>query len=194
MKLDPELPTKVIAALKVEMSSWPMDAARLDKLQVEAFNRQNKIINTDFDAQSRRFKTEAQLRGLRNILLEHGRTCMAASVDPIFSSLIVPPSNYNLERAVTDAADAILEAGGLASWQTSKIQARGDLMKVAGTCRSRIGAARSDALVREFGQSDNQRVRDYYSKSFDEGLGDPTIISTLAGCNRVIAKFRVKAS
>lgn len=66
----------------------------------------------------------------------------------------------------------MLELGGLASWQTPRIQARGDLMMLAGTCRSKIGAARSDALVQEFGQSDDPRVRDYYSKSFDEGLAD----------------------
>lgn len=66
-------------------------------------------------------------------------------------------------------------------------------MMLAGTCRSKIGPSRSDALVKEFGQSNDPRVRDYYSRSFDEGLADPSIIETLAGCNRAIAGFRAKA-
>jgi hypothetical protein len=194
MKLAPEFPTKVAVAQKAETAPWPVKTARLDQLEVDAISRQSAIYNTDLEAASGHAKTEAQLRQLPKILLRYGRTCMAATADPIFASLIVPPPDYNLEKAVTNAADEILEEGGFASWQTPKIQARGDLMKVAGTCRSRIGAARSDALVREYGQSDDQRVRDYYSKSFDEGLDDPTIISTLAGCNRVIMKIRAKAS
>lgn len=86
----------------------------------------------------------------------------------------------------------MLEAGGLASWQTPEIQARGDLMMLAGICRSKIGPARSDALVKEFGQSDDPRVRNYYTKSFDEGLDDPTVIETLAGCNKAITPYRAK--
>ena len=41
--------------------------------------------------------------------------------------------------------------------------------------------------------SPDPRVRNYYTKSFDEGLADPTIIETLAGCNRAIEKSRIKA-
>lgn len=193
MKLDSDLPANAGAAFKAETASWQVDTARLDQLQKEAMSRQVAIFETDLKAASSRAKTQTQLRGLRIILIGYGRTCMEATTDPIFSSLIVPPQGYNLETAATDKADSILQAGGLASWQTPQIQARGDLMKVAGTCRSKIGAARSDALAREFGQSDSQRVRDYYSASFDEGLSDPEMIKTLAGCNRAILRFRTKA-
>lgn len=81
----------------------------------------------------------------------------------------------------------MLEAGGLASWQTPDIQARGDMMMLAGVCRAQIGATRSDALVRQYGQTDDARVRGYYRGSFDSGLADTELTFTLAQCNRAIA-------
>jgi hypothetical protein len=171
----------------------PIAPATLDPLIGDAFSRQGRILKTDLKTASGNAKSDSQLRGMRAILLAYGRTCMAATTDPIFAPIITLPVGYDLDKATTDAADAMLEAGGLASWQTPRIQARGDLMMLAGACRSKIGAARSDALVREFGQSDDPRVRNYYSKSFDYGLADPTIVSTLAGCNRAIAMNRLKA-
>lgn len=147
------------------------------------------MFRTDLEAASNGTKSETQLRGLKDILLRYGQTCKAATTDPIFSTLIVLPPGYDLNKAVTDTADSMLEAGGLASWQTPQIQARGDLMMLAGTCRSKIGSARSDALVKEFGQSIDPRICNYYLKSYDEGLSDPTIISTLAGCNKAIASY-----
>lgn len=193
MKLDPDLPAKVESAFKVESSSWDVDKAVVERLAVEAISRQGAIFKTDLEASSSSAKTDMQLRNLRNVLLGYGRACMTATTDPIFSKLITLPSNYDLEAAVTRTTDAMLEGGGLASWQTPRIQNRGDLMMVAGSCRSKIGALRSDALVKEFGQSSDARVRNYYSKSFDEGLADPTMIATLAGCNRAIQKIRLKA-
>ncbi len=193
MKLDPALPTKVEAAFKAETAPWQIAPAILDRLIGESVSRQVLILKTDLEAASGNGQTDAQLRGVRTILLAYGRTCMAATTDPIFAPLITLPAGYDLEKAATDTADTMLEAGGLASWQTARIQARGDLMMLAGACRSKIGAERSDALVREFGQSDDPRVRNYYSKSFDEGLADPAMISTLAGCNRAITANRVKA-
>lgn len=193
MKLDPEFPTKAEAAFKGEMASWLVGPATVERLMGEAIARQGAMLKTDLDAASDEATTDVKLRGLRIILLGYGRTCMAAATDPIFSPLIVPPPGYDVEKAATDTADTMLEVGGLASWQTPRIQARGDLMMIAGICRSKIGAARSDALVREFGQSDDPRLRNYYSKSFDDGLADPTMISTLAGCNRAITANRMKA-
>lgn len=193
MRLDPDLPSKVEAAMASETSGWAIDPAVLARLKSEALSRQGAILRTDLEAAAASAKTDAQLRNVRNILLGYGRTCVTATTDPIFSTLIVPPAGYDLDRAVTAAADEMLEAGGLASWQTPQIQARGDLMMLAGSCRSRIGAARSDAIVAEFGRSDDPRVRAYYVRSFDEGLADPATISTLAGCNRAIAAYRLKA-
>lgn len=189
MRLDPDLPTKAEASLKAETASWTADPAIIERLKGEAVSRQGQTFRTDLEAAANGAKSETQLRGLKDILLRYGQTCMAATTDPIFSSLIVLPPGYDLDKAATDTADSMLEAGGLASWQTPQIQARGDLMMLAGTCRSKIGAARSDKLLREFGQSIDPRIRNYYLRSYDKGLSDPTIISTLAGCNRAIASY-----
>lgn len=190
MTLATDLPRKAEAAFRAETATWTVDAARLDRLKGQATARQDAILKTDLEAAANGAKTEAQLRAVKGILLGYGRTCMAATTDPLFSALIVPPPGYDLDRATTEVADSLLQGGGLASWQTPQIQARGDLMMIAGTCRSKIGAARSDALVKAFGQSDDPRVRDYYSRAFDEGLSDPSTIPTLAGCDRAIANYR----
>lgn len=192
MTLDPELPTKAEVALEAETASWSADPATIERLKDEAVSRQGRMFSVDLEAVSSGAKSEAQLRGLKDILLRYGQTCMAATTDPIFSLLIVPPPGYDLDKAATETADSMLEAGGLASWQTPQIQARGDLMIIAGTCRSEIGPVRSDALVKEFGQSTDPRVRNYYMKSYDVGLSNPAIISTLAGCNKLITSFRAK--
>ncbi|MEG8223872.1 hypothetical protein OSJ57_25220 [Sphingomonas sp. HH69] len=192
MKLDADFPIRAEAALDVETASWHVDPATVKRLKGEAISRQSRMFGTDLRAAADGAKSDAQLRAVKGILLSYGRTCVAATTDPIFSSLIIPPAGYNLDKAATDAADSMLESGGLASWQTPQIQARGDLMMLAGTCRAKIGPARSDALVKEYGQSDDPRVRDYYSKSFDEGLADPSVISTLAGCNKAITAYRAK--
>lgn len=192
MKLDPDLPTKAEAALDAETGSWPIDPATIGRLKKEAIARQTRILRTDLQAAADGAKTDAQLRAVKDILLGYGRTCMAATSDPIFSSLITAPIDYDLDTAATALADSMLEAGGLASWQTPEIQVRGDLMMLAGTCRSKIGAARSDALVKQYGQSDDPRIRGYYTKSFDEGLSDPSVIDTLEGCNKAIAAYRAK--
>lgn len=193
MRIDPDLPLKVEAGTTSETSGWAIDPAVLSRLKSESLSRQGAILRADLEAAAAGAKTDAQLRNIRNILIGYGRTCVAATTDPMFSTFIVAPAGYDLDRAVTAAADEMLEAGGLASWQTPRIQARGDLMMLAGSCRSRIGAARSDAIVAEFGRSEDTRVRAYYARSFDEGLADPSAISTLAGCNRAIAAYRVKA-
>lgn len=192
MTVDAELPDKAEAGVRAETASWNLDRATLERLKNEAVGRQGAMFKTDLEAASAAAKTDAQLRALRTVLLGYGRTCVAATSDPIFSKLIVAPPGYDLEGAATDMADSMLEAGGLASWQTPGIQARGDLMMLAGTCRAKIGATRSDALVKEFGSTTDPRVRGYYKRSFDEGLVDQTIISTLAGCNRAIQRNRAK--
>ncbi|WP_242187191.1 hypothetical protein [Sphingomonas sp. CARO-RG-8B-R24-01] len=193
MSLDPDLPTKAESALQQETGAWNVDPSTIERLKGEAVTRQGAMLKTDLETVSEGAKTAPQLQALKGVLLGYGRTCMAAVTDPIFSHLILPPPGYDLETAATTASDAMLQAGGLASWQTPRIQAHGDMMMLAGTCRSKIGAARSDALMKEFGHSEDARVRSYYSKSFDEGLADPTIIASVDGCTRAIQQTRLKA-
>lgn len=40
--------------------------------------------------------------------------------------------------------------------------------------------------MEQYGQPNHPWARDNYFRSFDEGLADPNIIKTLAGCNNAI--------
>jgi hypothetical protein len=194
MQVDDDIDVKAEAALALETADWQVDPAVVKRLKNEAAGRQGAILRADLGGAAEAAKTEKQLRGLSDIILGYGRTCLEATHDPVFAKLIVAPSGYDLQKSVTAFADQMLEGGGLASWQTPEIQARGDLMTLAGICRQRIGATRSDALINEFGQSADPRARDYYNKAFDRGLEDPDKTWTLAGCNRAIGRLRAKAT
>lgn len=182
------------AGLKAETATWSIPYAEVERLTSAAIERQGQMLSIDLDAAAQGAKSEAQLRGIHKILLGYGQTCITLAVDPIFSKLVHVPAGYDLNQAVTIASDSMLEAGGLASWQTPGIQARGDLMMVAGACRARIGPGRSDAIVRQYGRSDDIRVRRYYTRSFDEGLADTELNFDLAQCNRAISKLRNQIS
>jgi len=187
MTVDPEIGTKVEVAFQAETAEWQVTPAIIDALKVSSLRRQSTMLGVDLDSASSNARTEKQLRGIHEVVMGYGRTCMEAINDPIYSQVITAPPGFDLNIAVTAFSDSMLEAGGLASWQTPSIQARGDMMMLAGVCRAQIGAARSDALVRQFGQTDNVRVRGYYRNSFDSGLADTELRFTLAQCNRAIA-------
>lgn len=189
--LQPELPAKAAAAFEAEMRTWGGDQAQLGARASEAARRAGRVFAADSQAAAQA-KTDAELRNLHTFFVPYARTCVAAARDPILAPLMTVPADFDPEAASTTLADSMIEAGGMASWQTPAIRARGDLMMLAGICRAKIGTARSDALVREFGQSDDARTRAYYLQSFDTGLADPTVIQTLAGCNRAIAKTRTE--
>lgn len=190
MAVDSDLPAKVAAGFKAETAKWGVPSGRLEQLAAASADRQGKLFAQDLDTEEANAKSAAQLRKLSTILLGYGRTCVEATSDPLFSASIQKPAGFDLQVAATKFADSMLEDGGLASWQTPVIQARGDLMMVAGTCRAVIGKARSDALFAEFGRSDDARTRDYYLKSFDIGLDDTDRQFNLAQCNRMINGFR----
>lgn len=180
------------AGLKRETASWDADPAAVERLMSASLQRQGRMLEIDLGSAAANAKTDAQLRRVRDILLGYGKTCLAAAADPIFSAIVSLPPGFDLEIAATTTSDAMLEGGGLASWQTAAIQARGDMMMIAGACRAHIGAARSDTLVRTFGASEDPRVRAYYTRSFDEGLGDTELNFTLPQCERAIAGQRRK--
>jgi len=185
----PNLPARAEAAFKEEAGAWHLNAGVADRLMIDALRRRTAMFGTDLGAAAESAKTAAQLRGVGAIFRRYGLRCVAASNDPIFGSFVQRREGYDLEASVTAVADSMLEGGGLASWQTPAIQTRGDLMMTAGSCRSKIGAARSDLLLKQYGRSDDPRVRAYYLKAFDEGLADQTIFSTVVGCNRAIARL-----
>lgn len=190
MTVDPEIGTKVEAAFRAETAAWQLAPAIVDALKAAALGRQNAMLRVDLEATAGNARTDEQLRGINPILMGYGHTCMEATRDPIFSQVVAAPPGYDLTTAVTAFSDSLLAGGGLASWQTPAIQARGDMMMLAGACRAQIGAARSDALVSQFGQTDDARVRGYYRQAFDLGLADTELNFTLAQCNRAITNQR----
>lgn len=191
MTLAPDIETAIEPAVKAETATWGLPSSIVDRLSGEAVARQSAMLKTDLEAASAAAKTAEQLRGVKAIFLRHGETCLGASSDPLFSRFVQRPAGYDLDRAATAAADSLLEAGGLASWQTPLIQARGDLLMLAGACRHRIGPVRSDDLVKTFGRSDDPRERSYYSHAFDEGLSDTELRALdLTQCNRAILRYR----
>lgn len=190
MRVDRDISAKVERAFEAETQKWRVDFATLKRLRTASLRRQNNILRIDLTTMAANAKTDEQLRGVHTINHRYGRTCMEATRDPIFSQVITAPPGYDLDTAVTGFTDSLLEDGGLASWQTPAIQARGDMMMIAGACRAQIGPARSDALVSQFGQTDDARVRGYYRKAFDLGLADTELNFTLAQCNRAITNQR----
>jgi hypothetical protein len=132
---------------------------------------------------------------LKPFLVRQAKVCADAAADSVFSRQVKAPPGLNVEQAATDAADAMLESGGLASWQTPRIQARGDLLSVAGGCRRHFGAARSDALLKEFSRADAPRERAYYVGSFKSGAESPAITALSAQqCERALTSLRAKAT
>jgi hypothetical protein len=192
MTLDPRIGEKLSVAVKAETASWGVAPATIERLQVQALQRETRLFKIDLEAAAGTAKTDAQLRNVRAILLPYSRVCVEALSDPIYSRLLTAPPGFNVDEALTAYADTMLESGGLASWQTPGIQARGDMMMVAGACRNSIGGARSDALRAEFGKTDDPRARAFYAKSFDEALNDPEFRFNLVQCNGLISQNRSK--
>jgi hypothetical protein len=96
-----------------------------------------RISQIDLDTlEEKNGHTDAALRSIRSVFSKYGGECLEAARDPLFARIITVPTSFDLEAAATGAADSLLKDGGLASWQTPAIQARGDLMMAAGTCRS----------------------------------------------------------
>ncbi|TCP65894.1 hypothetical protein C8J43_10898 [Sphingomonas sp. PP-CE-1G-424] len=192
MTVDPRLGDKVEEAFNAEASSWSLGRDTFERLKQASIDRAVKSSAIDLETASANAKTEAELRRLRTMFVAYGRMCVEATTDPIFSRLITAPAGFDPQTAATAFADSMLEGGGLASWQTPAIRARGDMMMSAGTCRKRIGKDRSDALAARFGRSEEARTREYYLKSFDIGLNDTEMNFTLAQCNRLISRNRLE--
>lgn len=189
--LIPDAPNQIGRAVGNEAYSWNVDRLAVDQAISGAMARQTRMLQIDLGAASRAARTDQQLRDVRLIFLRYGRTCMEAAADPLFSQFLRVPPAYSLETAATAASDSLLEEGGLASWQTPLITARGDMLMLAGACRQHIGPARSDELRQSYARSDDARERAYYIRSFDRGLAD-TELRTFdkAQCERAIARYR----
>jgi hypothetical protein len=191
MTMMPDAGKYVASQLDRETASWGLSKSTVDRLASQALDRESAIFQTDLAAAGQA-KTEAQLRGVRPIMARYARMCVTIARDPIFAQVVTAPPGYDPEKAATDWSDAVLAAGGLATWQTPAIRARGDLMMMIGSCRSMMDPTRSDALKAEVGRSDDPRTREYYLASFDRGMEGGRIVHSRADCIRVINGLKAK--
>lgn len=194
MKLAPEWDDRIDRDITAEALSWGLAPDAAKQIVGEAVTRQSRISKIDLDTlEQKNANSEAGLRSVRSVFVKYGSECLEAARDPLFARIVTVPANFDLEAAATETADSLLEGGGLASWQTPAIQARGDLMMAAGTCRSHIGPARSDAIFERYSHATNPREREYYVRQFDEGLADTSFNFDAAQCQRLIKRLTVKA-
>lgn len=162
-----------------------------ERLAVDSVTRNSKAFEADMSASSTLALTHD---ALAPFFTRYGQICSAGARDPVVGAYLKEPKNFNLAKAVNDQVDRLLYQGGIASWQTPKIQARGDLMMVAGACRSRIGVTRSDPLVQAYGRSDSPRESAYYKEAFQIGLADPDLGKfTSEQCERAIQRISARA-
>jgi hypothetical protein len=195
MKLTPDWEDQIEPTITAEALSWGLTADAAKQLVSEAVTRQSRINQIDLDTlEKKNGHTEAGLRSIHSVFVKYGGLCLEAARDPLFSRFVTVPADFDLETAATEAADSLLKDGGLASWQTPAIQARGDLMMAAGACRSYIGPSRSDAIFQKYAHASNPREREYYVHSFDEGLADTSFNFDAAQCERLIKRLTTKAS
>ena len=64
MKVDPDFPTKLEAAFKIETTPWAVDAKVVERAMTAALTRQSHISEIDLKVISDNLTTDAQLRGL----------------------------------------------------------------------------------------------------------------------------------
>lgn len=194
MKLVSDWEANIDAGMTAEALSWGLSPETAKRAIGDAVTRQSRITRIDNNTLvEKSTKTEAGLRSVRSLFMKYGGVCLEAARDPLFSRIITVPPNFDLDTAATEAADGLLKDGGYASWQTPAIQARGDLMMAAGTCRAHIGAARSDAIFQKYSHASDPRAREYYVHSFDEGLSDKSFNFDAAQCERLIKRLTAKA-
>ncbi len=194
IKLAPNAIDRMTELAREEAARWPLPKDESEALLEAAVARQGKMLRVDLDTAAAKTDSEAELRRLSHVLADLGTDCPAMLRDPIYSQVLSAPAGFDLASAAKDAADALLADGGLASWQTPEIQARGDLMMLAGVCRAQVGATRSDAIVAKYGRSDDSRERSYYLRSFDAGLSDTELQFNKTQCDRAIRANELKAA
>ena len=180
------------SAMLKEAQAWGLPPSVVTQRFQASTARQGRIFGTDLTYAVDNAKTDQQLRDVKKIAVRYGTVCVAAARDPLFGKIMSLPVGFSVEGAATKYADSLLEAGGLASWQTPKIQRRGDLAMLAGACRRVIGAHQSDAIMRSYGRSEDVREREYYNSAFQSGLGDTELNFTKAQCARAINRNKAE--
>lgn len=194
--LGAKLPKNLLSAAETGLISdgaaWNVDVVTIRQKYREALAREKLAYSTDLQFASDNAKTDAQLRRVKDVILQYARLCSEADHDPMFGALIELPEGFEPNAAAIGWADRALEMGGIASWQTPSIQTRGDLAILAGACRRVLGGRRSDELMQLYGRSEITRERDYFNRAYQMGLEDTELNFDAAQCNRAIEKNRAK--
>ncbi len=159
-------------------------------------DRHGRSLEIDFQALVEGARTGGRkLSEIAPAFRKIGENCVEAAADPAAGKYLVLPAGFDLDKAVTAAVDKLLVSGGLASWQTPAIQARGDLLMAAGGCRAKIGGARSDEIYKLYSRTNDLRERAYYAEAFQHGLEDPDFAElNVAQCAQAITSFMARAA
>jgi hypothetical protein len=180
-------------ALAAEAHAGGLAPAVAERMYGEAVQRRSRTFEMDLDQLSAQANESNNFSGLKALFAGQGELCVRAARDPLFSQIVKAPPGFDLDKAATAAADELLARGGLASWQTPQIQARGDILMLAGACRSHFGAARSDALFTQYSATESARERAYYSEAFQLGLSDTDLDLDATQCEGSLRNLRAKA-
>jgi hypothetical protein len=192
-EIAPDFEQRIGPVVEAEIATWGGDQAQLKSASVEAVQRQSQILTTDLQFFSDHATTDQELRDIKRVLIRYGGACQRAANDRVFREFISVPAAFDLDRAAAAETDRMLEDGGLASWQTPLIAARGDMTMIAGACRHVIGPDKSDALLAKYGRSEVLRERAYYRRSFDLGMSDPELTAfTQRQCVTAITNYERK--
>ena len=120
-----------------EAESSGLDKSKAAEFVQAAVDRHGRSLEIDFQALVEGARTGGRkLSEIAPAFRKIGENCVEAAADPAAGKYLVLPAGFDLDKAVTAAVDKLLVSGGLASWQTPAIQARGDLLMAAAGRRS----------------------------------------------------------
>lgn len=184
-------PVEIIrAAIMTEVATMGLQHDVAERVVSEAVDRETGKARIENKTDLEQLKSSGAFRNFWQTVARRGGACAAAATDATFSQVISLPTDFDLNAASVKVADELLAPSGWASWQTPRIQAKGDILIIAGACRRQFGAARSDKLVATYGKAEDPRERRYYMASFDLGINDyePDELN-LAQCERALKSF-----
>lgn len=138
-----QIATRVYA----EQAEAGVDQATVDLWSGEILRRHSDILRTEMTRAAASFRDQGELTALADFFAGADRRCDAFASDPISVGLI--SSDGSAARALARQAkiDSWVEVGGLASWQTPALTAKGDLLMALGACSTVLPTARRDAML-----------------------------------------------
>lgn len=124
-----------------------VDKATVDLWSGEIFRRHSDILRTEMTRAAASFREQGDLTALADFFVRTDRRCEAFEADPISVGLISSDGSTARGLARQAKIDSWVEVGGLASWQTPALTAKGGLLMALGACSSIMPTARRDVLL-----------------------------------------------